>query len=112
MGGRAPCGLFRTDITSLPAFPDCGGVVTAQLGVEVVAAVLPTRIVGGQRRIVGNRVKSKIRARVEHVFAQEKAHMGLYIRTIGIRRAEAKIALVNLAYNMKRLIFHERRTAA
>ena len=58
-----------------------------------------------------NRVKSKIRARVEHVFAQEKAHMGLYIRTIGIKRAEAKITLVNLAYNMKRLIFHERLTA-
>ena len=58
-----------------------------------------------------NRVKSRIRARVEHVFAQEKAHMGLYIRTIGIKRAEAKITLVNLAYNMKRLIFHERLTA-
>ena len=58
-----------------------------------------------------NRVKSKIRARVERVFAQEKAHMGLYIRTIGIKRAEAKITLVNLAYNMKRLIFHERLTA-
>ena len=58
-----------------------------------------------------NRVKSKIRALVERVFAQEKAHMGLYIRTIGIKRAEAKITLVNLAYNMKRLIFHERLTA-
>jgi hypothetical protein len=59
-----------------------------------------------------NRVKSKIRARVEHVFAQEKAHMGLFIRTIGIKRAEAKITLVNLAYNMNRLIFHERRATA
>jgi transposase, IS5 family len=38
--------------------------------------------------------------------------MGLFIRTIGLRRAEAKITLVNLAYNMKRLIFHERRAAA
>jgi len=59
-----------------------------------------------------NRTKSKIRATVEHVFAQEKAHMGLFIRTIGIKRAEAKIMLVNLAYNMRRLIFHERRAAA
>ena len=58
-----------------------------------------------------NRTKSKIRATVEHVFAQEKAHMGLFIRTIGIKRAEAKIMLVNLAYNMRRLIFHERRAA-
>ncbi len=58
-----------------------------------------------------NRTKSKIRARVEHVFAQEKAHMALFIRTIGLRRAEAKITLANLAYNMRRLIFHERRAA-
>jgi IS5 family transposase len=59
-----------------------------------------------------NRTKSKIRAPVEHVFAQEKAHMALFIRTIGIKRAEARITLVNLAYNMKRLIFHERLAAA
>jgi IS5 family transposase len=58
-----------------------------------------------------NGVKSKVRAFVEHVFAQQKAHMGLYIRTIGINRAETKIMLVNLAYNMQRLIFHERRVA-
>jgi IS5 family transposase len=58
-----------------------------------------------------NSVKSKVRVFVEHVFAQEKAHMGLFIRTIGLKRAEAKIMLVNLAYNMRRLIFHERRAA-
>ena len=59
----------------------------------------------------GNSTKSKVRARVEHVFAQQKAKMGLFIRTIGIKRAEAKITLANLAYNMNRLIFHERREA-
>jgi IS5 family transposase len=59
----------------------------------------------------GNATKSKIRARVEHVFAQQKAQMGLFIRTIGIKRAEAKITLANLAFNMNRLIFHERRAA-
>ena len=37
--------------------------------------------------------------------------MGLFIRTIGIKRAEAKITLTNLAYNMNRLIFHERQAA-
>lgn len=56
-----------------------------------------------------NRTKSKIRARVEHVFAQQKAHMGLFVRTIGIKRTEPKIVLANLAYNMRRLIFHELR---
>jgi IS5 family transposase len=59
----------------------------------------------------GNATRSKVRARVEHVFARQKAQMGLFIRTIGIKRAEAKITLANLAYNMNRLIFHERRTA-
>jgi hypothetical protein len=32
----------------------------------------------------------------------------LFIRTIGLHRAEAKIALANLAYNMNRLLFRER----
>ncbi len=58
-----------------------------------------------------NAAKSKHRARVEHVFAYQKAVMGLFIRSIGIKRAEAKITLANLAYTMHRLIFHERRQA-
>jgi transposase, IS5 family len=37
--------------------------------------------------------------------------MGLFIRTIGFKRAEAKITLANLAYNINRLLFHERRAA-
>ena len=64
-----------------------------------------------ERTAKANAAKSKVRARVEHVFAQQKAKMGLFIRTIGIKRAEAKITLANLAYNMNRLIFHERRAA-
>lgn len=35
----------------------------------------------------------------------------MFIRTIWIKRAEAKAALANLAYNMHRLVFHERRAA-
>jgi len=56
-----------------------------------------------------NAAKSKIRARVEHVFAHQKNRYGLFIRTIGLARAEAKLTLANLAYNFDRLIFHERR---
>ena len=59
----------------------------------------------------GNTTRSKTRARVEHVFGEQKSKMGLFIRTIGIKRAETKIALANLAYNMKRMIFHKRRDA-
>lgn len=59
-----------------------------------------------------NAGKSAVRARIEHVFARQKDQMGMFIRTIGLARAEAKITLANLAYNIDRLIFHERRAAA
>jgi transposase, IS5 family len=55
-----------------------------------------------------NAAKSAIRARVEHVFAHQKNRYGLFIRTIGLARAQAKLTLANLAYNFDRLIFHER----
>lgn len=57
-----------------------------------------------------NAATSAIRARVEHVFAHQKNRFGLFIRTIGITRAEAKLTLANLAYNFDRLVFHEKRT--
>ena len=53
-----------------------------------------------------NRVKSKVRARVEHVFGYIARFMGgIYIRTIGIERAEREICGMNLAYNLKRAAF-------
>ena len=59
-----------------------------------------------------NAKKSSVRARIEHVFAHQKNRFGLFIRTIGIVRAEAKLTLANLAYNFDRLIFHERQKPA
>jgi IS5 family transposase len=56
-----------------------------------------------------NARKSSIRAAVEHVFAHQKTRFGLFVRTIGLARAQAKLTLANIAYNMDRLIFHERR---
>ncbi|MEL6773226.1 MAG: IS5 family transposase [Pseudomonadota bacterium] len=56
-----------------------------------------------------NAKKSAIRAAIEHVFAHQKTRFGLFIRTIGLARAEAKLTLANIAYNFDRLIFHERR---
>ena len=55
----------------------------------------------------GNATRSKIRACVEHVFAEQKSRMGLCIKTIGLERAKTKIVLANLAYNMKRLTWLE-----
>ena len=52
-----------------------------------------------------NGLKSKVRSRVEHVFAVQKNRVDLFIRTVGIARAKTKIGLANLVYNMKRLLF-------
>ena len=60
-----------------------------------------------------NSRKSKVRARIEHVFgAQENAPGGRLVRTIGIVRAKIKIGLQNLAYNIRRLVILERAAAA
>ena len=60
-----------------------------------------------------NRTKSKVRARIEHVFgAQENTPGGRLVRTIGIVRARAKIGLANLVYNVCRLVTLERMAAA
>ena len=58
-----------------------------------------------------NARKSAVRAAVEHVFARQKGTMGLMIRTIGIARAEVKIGLANLAYNIRRYVWLSGRTA-
>jgi len=50
-----------------------------------------------------NRQKSKIRARVEHVFGfMEQSMNGLFIRSVGIVRAAGIIGLINLTYNLFR----------
>ena len=50
-----------------------------------------------------NREKSKIRARVEHVFGfMEQTMQGLHLRSIGIERASGIIGLINLTYNLCR----------
>jgi transposase, IS5 family len=60
----------------------------------------------------GNTTRSRVRARVEHVVAvQAHAMGGKLVRTIGLIRAEAKIGMQNLAYDMRRLGVLERRAA-
>lgn len=54
--------------------------------------------------------RSKVRAAVEHVFARQKGTMGLFVRTIGIARARAKIGMANLAYNLTRFVWHQGRS--
>lgn len=66
----------------------------------------------GAHVLRANGKRSKIRSAVEHVFAAQKHRFGLFVRTIGLARARLKIGLSNLAYNMKRLVFHEEKGLA
>jgi len=53
-----------------------------------------------EREREANRKRSKVRARVEHIFAQQTNRL---VRTIGKARAEVKIGMMNLVYNLRRL---------
>jgi len=52
-----------------------------------------------------NTAKSRIRARVEHVFGRMNHFGGIIIRSIGIARAEMQIGLLNLTYNLTRYAY-------
>lgn len=56
-----------------------------------------------KEQMEGNRLKSRVRARVEHVFGFMENSMGsMFYRKVGIKRAETVIGLMNLTYNMFR----------
>jgi IS5 family transposase len=58
-----------------------------------------------EREKRGNKTRSKVRARVEHVFGAQSNDMGgTLVRGIGLVRARARIGLKNLVYNMRRLV--------
>lgn len=62
-----------------------------------------------EREKRGNKTRSKVRVRVEHVFGAQSNDMGgTLMRGIGRVRAKARIGLKNLAYNMRRLVQLER----
>jgi IS5 family transposase len=52
-----------------------------------------------------NRTRSRVRSRVEHVFGFQQDSMGgELVRTIGLARADVKIGLRNLTYNLMRYL--------
>lgn len=54
-------------------------------------------------------MRSKVRARIEHVSGDQKAGMGVgIVRTIGIARARCKIGMTNLIYYIRRFVCLER----
>ncbi len=55
------------------------------------------------REVQGNRTRSRIRSRVEHVFGVQAKRAGkLIMCVIGLLRVKAKVGLRNLAYNLDR----------
>lgn len=59
-----------------------------------------------------NTKRSRVRARVEHVFGSIKNEQGgLFVRTIGLARARTKVTLINLVYNMRRFMALSRKVA-
>ena len=66
-----------------------------------------------EREKQGNKTRSSVRARVEHVFGAQSNDMGgTLLRSVGLARAKARIGLKNLAYNMRRLVQLDRLAAA
>jgi len=56
-----------------------------------------------EREARGNRMRSRIRSRVEHVFGVQAKRAGrLIVRAIGLIRVKAKVGLRNLTYNLDR----------
>lgn len=53
---------------------------------------------------LSNTEKSRVRARVEHVFGYQTNSMGgIFLRSIGAARAAVGVGLMNLTYNLKRI---------
>lgn len=53
---------------------------------------------------LSNTAKSRVRARVEHVFGHMENSMGgLFLRSIGAARAKVGVGLMNLTYNLARI---------
>jgi IS5 family transposase len=53
---------------------------------------------------LSNTDKSRVRARVEHVFgAMENDMGGIFLRSLGAARAKVGVGLMNLTYNLKRI---------
>lgn len=62
-----------------------------------------------ERQRLWNKVRSRVCARVEHVFGHMTMCIkGLTIRCRGLDRAHAQIAMANLTYNFQRVLYLNR----
>jgi len=66
-----------------------------------------------ERDMRSNTKKSRVRARVEHVFGSiENEQGGQFIRVIGLARTQVKVGMINLVYNMRRFVTLHRMSAS
>ena len=90
------------------------GCAAASNDAMLAARGLKSRILrkgAGARKASGtdkrvNRARSKIRSRVEHVFGSVRNELhGSMVRSIGRARAELRVGLKMIGYNLRRLMF-------
>ena len=87
---------------------------------EIASKSIPTQIATApcrnrklsEAQKAANTTRSKVRARVEHVFDDQKNGMGAELVRTSIVRARCKIGMTNLVYNMRRFVCLERMAAA
>jgi IS5 family transposase len=70
----------------------------------------PPRRQLSEQQAKANASRARIRSGIDHVFAAQKHRMALFVRTIGLARAQVKIGMANLAYNFTRLAWLDART--
>ena len=119
---RAAVTHGRDDATALATGAFAIGLVehdhvSANEAFEQALALSPssalTLFLGGVASAYAGEAERAMRARVEHVFGHQENSMGRKIvRTIGMARARFKIGMMNLGYNMRRLVQLERVAAA
>src|SRR5262245_28558115 len=101
-GRTAPISPRRPKLLSNRRAIGDGSIVAARAAARSLSANRPA-----------NTTRSRLRSRAEHVFADRENAMGRKIvHTIGIMRARVKIGMINLVYNMRRLIQLDRMAAA
>ena len=89
----------HTGSAKYEAMPQARGLVSRIHRKKAKGRPMPRRT----RR--ANALELAMQSKVEHVFAHQNGPMGAVVRTTGLARARVKIGLVNLAYNMRRLVW-------
>ena len=116
--GRQLPNLIDPENTTSPVWADTAyrsrrneGFLAKHGLVSMIHFRKPPKKVMPEPKKKANATRSKVRSAIEHVFAHQKGPMNLSVRTVGLARARIKIGMANLAYNIRRLVWLQGRTA-